>query len=120
MPEHRLADFPSLHAGQKVVLDFDGKKVIVVNVAGTLRAVGAVCAHQGGPLDLGGVFDEVRARVGADGKVIEYLANEGNVVACPWHGWEYDMETGRCLWNERYRVATYRIERDGDEVYIWT
>ena len=41
---------------------------------GTLRALGAVCPHRGGPL--------------ADGLL------DDNVVVCPLHGYTYDLKTG--------------------------
>ncbi len=95
------------------------RKVVVVNMDGNLRAVGGVCAHQAGPVWMGGIFDDVRARV-EDGQVVEYVARQRGVIACPWHGWEYELETGRCLWNSRYRIATYRVERDGEDgLAIW-
>ncbi|MBO0748436.1 MAG: Rieske (2Fe-2S) protein [Acidimicrobiaceae bacterium] len=117
---HRLSDFSEPPPGEKAVATVAGRRVVIVNVAGTLRAVGATCAHQGGSLELGGVFDEVRARVDQEGRVVDFLAERGNVIACPWHGWEYDLRTGRCLWNSRYRVATYRVEREDDGgISVW-
>jgi len=29
-------------------------------------------------------------------------------VVCPWHRWEYRVDTGVCVRNSRYRVRTYR------------
>ena len=37
----------------------------------------------------------------------------GSVLACPWHGWEFDLETGRCPDDPRMRVATYPVRVDG-------
>ena len=36
------------------------------------------------------------------------------MIACPWHGWEYDLRTGECLWNPRYRVRVYAVEIKDD------
>jgi nitrite reductase (NADH) small subunit len=54
---------------------------------GTLRALGAVCPHRGGPL--------------ADGLV------DGSVVVCPLHGFTYDLTTGAEVGNGGSPVCTY-------------
>ena len=66
------------------------------NVDGTIYAMDNTCPHAGGPLGEGPV--------------------EGNVVACPWHGWKFDIQTGTCLKNpnESWRVPTFEVrETDG-------
>lgn len=114
MERFPVAEAANLGPGEKVVTQIRGRPVVIVNVDGELCALGGICAHQSGPLHKGGVFDEFQARVLDGGKVQEYIASKGTVLACPWHGWEYDVRTGKCLWNERYRVATYRVERSSD------
>ena len=45
---------------------------------------------------------------------IEY-GREGMILRCPWHGWEFDVDSGRSLCEpERRRVAAYAVrEEDG-------
>jgi nitrite reductase/ring-hydroxylating ferredoxin subunit len=39
---------------------------------------------------------------------------------CPWHRYEFDLATGRCVADPaRLRVATYRIEVEGDEIAVY-
>ena len=40
---------------------------------------------------------------------------DDRVLRCPWHGWEFDLETGRSLLEpDRVGLRTYRVEvRDG-------
>lgn len=48
---------------------------------------------------------------------IGVLEHDGRVV-CPWHGYEFDLASGRCANDPRLRLRRYDvIERDG-EVYI--
>ncbi len=38
----------------------------------------------------------------------------GNVVQCPWHQWEFDLDRGVCTHSELARVRRYPVElRDG-------
>ena len=39
-------------------------------------------------------------------------------MRCPWHKWEYEISTGRCLVDERLRVRTYAVALDGEEVVV--
>lgn len=114
MERYIVPEARHLGPGEKVVVQLRGRPVVIVNVGGELYAIGGICAHQSGPLHMGRVFDEFQARVVDGGRVQEYIASKGTVLACPWHGWEYDARTGKCLWSERYRVATYRVERGPD------
>ena len=92
----RVDDLPP---GRPTRLDVDGAPVMLVRVGEAVYACGGVCSHKGGPL--------------ADGKV------SGTRVACPWHGWMYDVRTGECVFPGRgARVATYPTRVDGGEVWV--
>jgi nitrite reductase (NADH) small subunit/3-phenylpropionate/trans-cinnamate dioxygenase ferredoxin subunit len=75
-----------------------GKTVALANVEGEFHAIDNTCLHQGGPL--------------GDGPL------EGKVVTCPWHGWEYDVTTGRVVQNATVGVSCYAVEVRGDEVFV--
>lgn len=41
------------------------------------------------------------------------------VLQCPWHGWEYDVETGRCLTDpDHTRVRVYQVKIDSARVWV--
>ena len=44
---------------------------------------------------------------------------EGLVLKCPWHQWEFDLATGQALYDETMRVKTYEAEREGEEVVVY-
>jgi len=43
----------------------------------------------------------------------------GRVVRCPWHGWEYDLETGKSVFGtSRTKVATYPVTVENGRVSV--
>jgi len=51
------------------------RMVAVANVDGIFHALDGLCPHQGGPLGTGVLC--------------------GATLTCPWHGWQFDVTTGR-------------------------
>jgi nitrite reductase (NADH) small subunit len=70
----------------------------VANVNGTITAMDNVCLHRGGPLGQGVI--------------------EGGKIICPWHGWQWDPNTGAAINNANAKVGVYPIKVEGDELLI--
>lgn len=79
-------------------LQLDGKNVAVANVEGKFYAIDNTCLHRGGPLGEGLL--------------------EGQVVTCPWHGWQYDVTSGKTTMNPAVGVPCYAVEVRGEDVFI--
>lgn len=109
MPAYIVPEAKGLAPGQKVVVSVQGREIGIFNVAGRLHAVRNVCPDQSGPLCHGDIFGRIDAEVTPDRRLREVLLKDRPVIACPWHAWEYDLETGECLWNPRYRVRVYPV-----------
>lgn len=64
------------------------------------------CPHQGAPLCRGNVKGTT-----LPSKPGEYIwGRDGEIIRCPWHGWEFDILTGRSLFNpHRVRVKAYEV-----------
>lgn len=114
MAEHVVASTAEIpDRGRKVVM-LEGRSIGVFNIGGRFFAIRNNCAHQGGPVCDGKLFPRHLARVEPDRKVTEYLDHDNPVLCCPWHGWEYDIESGVCLADKTRRVAVYPVRvRDG-------
>jgi nitrite reductase/ring-hydroxylating ferredoxin subunit len=95
-----------------VVARVGGREIGVVVVNGELRGVRNRCPHHGGPLCLGTVRERVRGEPG------RYELAEASVLRCPWHGWEFDLATGRCLDDESMRVAVYDAKAEAGRVLV--
>lgn len=87
-----------VEAGKGLVVDCQGKCLAVFNVGGTFHVMDNTCAHRGGPLGEGDV--------------------DGDIVSCPWHGWEYNVKTGQCANNPVGNVKVYRTRVEADEVQV--
>lgn len=117
MGEYVVGPADGIRDGEGIVVTIEGRSIGVFNVDGEFFALRNRCAHQGGPLCTGAVFPLLDARVDDQGEVHEFFDRERCVVACPWHGWEYDLRTGRCPADPSRRVMTYPAQvRDGEVV----
>ena len=107
------ADLPP--GAKRVVQDEEhGISLGVFNVQGQFFALKNVCPHLGAPLCLGSVHATHRPSA-----LFEFRPDlAGRVLRCPWHGWEFDIVTGKALYDANSRVATYpcAVDESGDVV----
>jgi len=96
----------------RVFIELGGREVGVIRTpAGAFHAVLNVCPHQGGPVCRGHVGGTMLPA--APGTLSYGL--EDRVIACPWHGWEFDLHTGEALFGvSTKRLLTFPVTvRDG-------
>ncbi|HET7559317.1 MAG TPA: Rieske (2Fe-2S) protein [Limnochordia bacterium] len=103
---HVVCRQDELPPGKRRIVEAGGRSIGVFNVHGRYYALKNVCPHQQAPLCLGRV-----AGTTLPGAVGEYrYGREGEIIRCPWHGWEFDLTTGRSIFNpHRVRVKTYEV-----------
>jgi nitrite reductase (NADH) small subunit len=106
-----LADFPDPSV---TVVEAGGREVGVVRWQGEVYALANLCTHQRGPLCRGALSGRLTSAAPGTMEV----SDDTPVIACPWHGWEFDVRTGRALWDERYAVRTYPASVEDDCVVV--
>ena len=84
--------------GSGTVAEVSGKSLAIFNVDGNFFVIDNTCVHRGGPIGEGDL--------------------EGDVVTCPWHGWEYNVKTGACVNNASACVKSYTVVVEGSEVKV--
>ena len=90
------SELPSANEAKEFPL---GDRVIcVANVNGSINAIDNVCLHRGGPLGQG-------------------LVENGKIV-CPWHGWQWDPQSGAAVHNPSAKVAVYPLKIENGDVMI--
>ena len=113
---HRVARVSEVaEPGDRVIVDVAGQEVAVFNVDGDLHALPNFCPHQAAPLCEGEVTG--RMVMGDDGWSWEYI-QKGEVVTCPWHGWKFDVTTGRNIKDEAVAVPHYDVSVEDGHVYV--
>lgn len=91
-----LADIPS---GTLRYAEIDGLPIALANVDGTIYAFDDTCRHEGGPLSAGVLRDDT--------------------VTCPWHGWTYNVRTGKAIVPPiGIRIPTYAVRIAGEDVFV--
>jgi nitrite reductase/ring-hydroxylating ferredoxin subunit len=106
MPHHVVAataDFPS---GTRRLVDVDGRAIVVFNVKGEYFALLNRCPHNGGSLAEGIVTGLLQSSTPGDYTYVR----RGEIIRCPWHGWEFDIKTGKSFCSAvRARARPYPV-----------
>ncbi len=107
MGRHVVAAVSEIPPGERKLVEYEGRSIGVFNVKGKFYALRNRCAHQGGPLCQGRLTGFLQARVPG-----EYAySRQGEMLRCPWHGWEFDIKTGQSWWNSAtMRTRSYEID----------
>ena len=103
--------------GRKVV-EVDGIAVGVFRRNGRFTAYENICPHMGGPVCRGKIIARVEELIADDKTSLGLAFSKDHVnVVCPWHGYEFDIGTGRHQGNPRTRLLPVKIAVvDGDLV----
>lgn len=106
MPKHIVASVDEIPAGERKLVEIAGRSIGIFNVNGEFYAIRNNCPHQGGPLCAGYLTGFVMSD-----KPGEYTyTRRGEIVRCPWHGWEFDVKSGQSWFDPaKMRVRNYQV-----------
>lgn len=94
----KMATIDQLPTGTALEVEHDGRIVALFNVGGVISAIDGLCPHQGGPL--------------AEGEVA------GTIVTCPWHGWQFDVQTGHCTLGTSLTQPVFEVKIEDRDVLV--
>ena len=94
----KMATMSELPPGSSKEVEHDGRIYALFNVDGKFTAIDGICPHQGGPL--------------ADGPL------DGTCVTCPWHGWQFDVCTGKTPLGSKLKQTVYEVKVEGEDVLV--
>lgn len=117
MAKYIVATVEEIPPGGRKLVELAGRSIGVFNLGGEFFALRNRCPHQGGPLcqgKLSGLLESTRPG--------EYqYSRRGEILRCPWHGWEFDVRTGQSwfdparTWVRRYPVRLESGAEPGDD-----
>ena len=112
MAKHVVGTVGEIIPGQRRIVELEGRSIGVFNLKGTFYALRNACPHQSGPLCRGRLIGLLRA---SDSRHLE-LSREGEILRCPWHGWEFDLTNGRSVFNpHKVRARAYEVSIEPDD-----
>lgn len=104
-----------LAAGECRIVQAGGDSVGIYHLDGHYYAVRNRCPHEGAELCRG----RLTGTNLPTGEVGNYQwGRENRILRCPWHQWEFDLETGRHLANPSCRVRTYRVAVEDGKLFL--
>jgi nitrite reductase/ring-hydroxylating ferredoxin subunit/hemoglobin-like flavoprotein len=93
--EVRVASAAEIPPGERKLVDVDGVSIGVFHHNDGWYALSNSCLHRGGPVCTGPL--------------------QGNVITCPWHGYQYNLTNGELLLDRSAKLEMYPVEvRDGE------
>lgn len=119
MARYVVASVTEIPPGERKLVTVRGRPIVIFNLDGEYFGILDRCPHQGASLCKGRLVGLVDApRPG------EYsFCRKGEIIRCPWHGWEFDIRTGksRCepesIKATQYEVGVKRGSDVIDESY---
>ena len=119
MKEVYVARETEIADGARKVIVAGAHEVGVFRVGGELYAWRNHCPHQGGPVCQGRLMKRVEERLDDEKRSlgIHYSASALNIV-CPWHGYEFDVRTGRHAGLDQVRLAAIKIKQRDGAIYV--
>lgn len=109
---HRVCKVEELPPGKRKIVEIAGRSIGVFNLDGEYHALRNSCPHQQAPLCEGTVSGTTLPSAVGEFR----YGCEGRIIRCPWHGWEFDLTTGKSVFNpHRMRVKHYDVAVSGGE-----
>jgi len=112
MARYIVAITTEIPPGGRKIVEVAGRSIGLFNLDGEFFALRNRCPHQGGPLCEGGLAGLVESNAPGD---YQY-SRPGEMLRCPWHGWEFDLRTGQSWFDPRQvRVRSYPVSVEPDD-----
>ena len=95
----KVGSVSDLKPGECKTVEPNGTAIALYNVGGRYLATSNTCPHRGGPLGEG--------------------ALDGEIITCPWHGFQYNVTNGQCSApNPALKVDAYQVSVQGNDVFV--
>jgi nitrite reductase/ring-hydroxylating ferredoxin subunit len=112
MAKYAVALTSEIACGERKLFTVGGRPIVVFNLEGEFFAMLNRCPHQGASLCDGYVTGFVSSSHAG-----EYIFDRmGEIIRCPWHGWEFDIRTGQSWFDPVHtKVKIYKASASSGE-----
>jgi nitrite reductase (NADH) small subunit len=93
-----VAKADEIPEGERKVLELEGLSVGIFHHKGRWYALRNSCLHRGGPVCTGNL--------------------DGEIITCPWHGYQYNITNGQLTTDPSASLAMYPVEVQGGEIHV--
>jgi 3-phenylpropionate/trans-cinnamate dioxygenase ferredoxin subunit len=113
--KHDVAEVGEIEIGKCKIVSIGGRSIGIYYNGENYFAIRNVCPHEQAEL-CKGTFTGTTL----PSKPHEYIyGRDGEILVCPWHGWEYDVNTGQSLVDpNRYRVKVYEVSVENNRIMV--
>lgn len=118
MAEWFVAKTSDMPDGDRRIVVASKNEIGVFNKAGAYYAYSNYCVHSGGPACEGLLINKVVDIIAADRTYQGQTFSDEMHFVCPWHGYEYELETGRCVGDPKLKLKKFEVVRRGDDLYV--
>lgn len=119
MDEYVIAKAEEFEDGDRLVAEVQGREIGVFKIDGEYHAYVNWCAHQSGPPCEGRLTGTIDAKFDSENLEQELTyCREGEILNCPWHGWEYDIKSGECLSRAGISLPSYPVEEKNGDIVV--
>lgn len=111
----RVCSADDLELDALAIVEADGHSIGILRVDGELYGIRNECPHNGAPLCRGGISGTYPPTA-----VHTFTAGEldGRILACPWHGRQFDVVTGQSLYDPDVHALTYEVWEEDGGVFV--
>ncbi len=118
MAEWFVAKAADLSDGDRRIVAAGKDEIGVFSKGGVYYAYSNYCVHSGGPACEGLMINKVVDIIAADRTYQGQTFSDEMHFVCPWHGYEYELETGQCVGDRKLRLKKFEVVRRGDDIYV--
>ncbi len=119
MVEYHVGTAEDVPEGGKLVVVCGNAEIGLFKHNGQLRAWHNTCPHRQGPVCQGRIIQRVLEPVEADHTVgmLKYAEDDSHII-CPWHGYEFDIETGAHPGDPAVRLRRAQVRIEGEDIFV--
>lgn len=116
--EHWVASLDDLRPDRGYLVQVGERVLGLFRVQDAVYAYENLCPHMGGPVCQGEVLPWVEPVLGPDQSIVGEREEPNRVLACPWHGVEFDIARGVCVADSRMRLRRLPVTVRGRDIYV--